>query len=153
MKKPHRFQLRAGLFALPLALGCGDFTPAQTPPVGDAGPTFNTCPASAFTDRSADSAARTVSFGGLNGSPPFNYAPRCIRIAAGQSVTFMGTFVAHPLSPGVSPSNLTAGTAGSPITRTSGSSSASFTFNTPGVYPYFCEQHFNAGMSGVVLVQ
>lgn len=152
MKKHCGFQPHFALVALALALGCSDFTPAETPPVGDGGPSFNNCSASAFVDRSAASADRTVSFGGTNGSPPFNYAPRCIRIAAGQTVTFAGVFIAHPLAPGL-PSNAAAGSPGNPITRTVATAPTTFTFAAAGTYPYYCENHFNAGMSGVVQVQ
>lgn len=152
----HKFRAHRALVTASLALlsGCGDFTPQETARVNlDAGPIFNNCAPSAFIDRSAAAADRTVSFGGQNGSPPFNYAPRCVRIAAGQSLTFTGLFSVHPLTPGSNPSNRTTGSPGNPITETTSGTTAMFTFTTPGTYPFFCAQHFNAGMMGAVLVQ
>ncbi len=141
----------AAALSVALVAGCGSVTPQMTPPA-DAGPTLNGCAGGDYVDRTAASADRTVSFGTANGSPPFNYAPRCITIAAGQSVTFNGTFAAHPLSPGSNPTALTAGSANNPIQRTGSGSPAMFTFPTAGLYPYFCEMHYAAGMMGVVQV-
>ena len=142
----------AAALAIALAAGCSSVTPVQTPPADGGPPPLNNCGASDFVDRSAMSADRSVNFGGQNGSPSFRYAPQCITIAAGQSVTFNGSFAAHPLSPGTNPAALTAGSPGNPIQRTGGGTQAMFTFPTAGTYPYFCEMHYAAGMVGVVQV-
>jgi len=57
-------------------------------------PGVNGC--SSFTDATAAGAARTINFGGGLGNA---YSPQCLAIAAGQQVTFIGTFSAHPLCP------------------------------------------------------
>jgi plastocyanin len=131
------------------ASGCGT----------DAEPgSFNDCPASAFVDRSAAGAARTIGYGGAAGSALFTYAPRCITIAAGQTVTFTGgttsSFGVHPLAPGVLDSPR-AGSANNPIPRTTDGNTRDLTvtFPTAGTYPYICEAHAAGGMTGVVRVQ
>lgn len=116
-------------------------------------PTFNGCRAESFVDRSEASAERTVSFGGTNGSDVFSYSPRCIAIAAGQSVDFRGGFATHPLSPGIGPSARDAGSPNSPIPTTGGGISLTVRFDAPGTYPYFCEMHVATGMAGVVHVR
>lgn len=110
--------------------------------------TFNGCDTASFTDRTAAGAIRTVSFPGAS----LAYAPKCILIAAGQSVTFSGSFSGHPLRPGVG-SNATAGSANNPIMVTNAGTTASFTFPTAGTYPYNCQLHDGSGMNGVVRVQ
>lgn len=118
------------------------------------GPTLGGCTPADFVDRSAASASRVVGFGGANGSTTFGYAPRCITISAGQTVTFMGDFSLHPLSPGLSPTMMNAGSAGNPVPRMStGSAPLVVTFTAAGAYPYFCELHYAGGMLGVVNVR
>ncbi len=114
--------------------------------------TFNGCTAASFVDRTAGGASRQVDFA-VGGN--FTYSPACILIAAGQSVTFVGsstTFSSHPLRPGVG-SNATAGSPNNPITATASGTSATFTFPTAGQYPYNCQFHNGSGMNGVVKVQ
>ncbi len=123
---------------------CGDDTPASTPG-------FNGCGDADFVDRTAAGADRTVAFG--SGANPFAYAPKCITVAAGQAVTFMGDLAVHPLSPGTSPAATTAGTAGNPIARTGTGNMVRVTFASAGTYPYFCELHYAGGMVGVVRVR
>ena len=110
--------------------------------------TFNGCDTALFQDRTAAAAIRTVSFGGSG----FVYSPKCILIAAGQSVTFSGAFASHPLRPGVG-STATAGSPNNPITATSMGTTAMFAFPTAGTYPYNCQLHDGSGMNGVVRVQ
>jgi plastocyanin len=111
--------------------------------------TFNGCDTAQFQDRTAAGAMRTVTFGGGLGNA---YSPKCILIAAGQSVTFSGSFAGHPLRPGVG-ANATAGSANNPITSTSAGTTAMFTFPAAGTYPYNCVLHDGGGMNGVVRVQ
>ena len=61
--------------------GCGGDTEAGS---------FNDCSSSQFVDRTAAGASRTIGYGGASGSELFTYSPKCITIAAGQSVTFTG---------------------------------------------------------------
>ena len=114
-----------------------------------AGPApLNGCDTAAFVDRTAAAAIRTVSFGNAG----FTYSPKCILIAAGQSVTFSGMFTSHPLRPGVG-ANAAAGSANNPIMSTVSGSTAMFTFPAAGTYPYNCSTHDGSGMNGVVKVQ
>ncbi len=113
-------------------------------------PAFNGCTPEMFV---TGTSATTVSFGGQASSPLFGYAPKCVRITAGESVTFTGDFSVHPVSPGTSPTATTAGSASNPIPLQQTGSSLSVTFPEAGTYPYFCQVHYAAGMSGVVLVQ
>jgi len=124
--------------------GCGDDTPAT-------GGGFNGCSDSNFVDRTAATADRTVAFG--TGAAAFAYTPKCITVAAGQTVTFMGDLAVHPLAPGTSPAAMDAGTAGNPIARTNTGTMARVTFASAGTYPYFCEFHYAGGMVGAVRVR
>lgn len=120
-----------------MGAGCG----------GSSSSTLNDC--TTFADHTAASDPRSVTFG-VDG---LVYSPKCMEIAAGQTVTFNGDFAAHPLAPGTSPSAQTAGSANNPIvTPDFTSTSAPFTFPTAGSYPYYCKNHFGAGMNGVIKV-
>lgn len=110
--------------------------------------TFNGCDTASFVDRTAAGGIRTVTFG----AGGFTYSPKCILIAAGQMVTFSGTFSSHPLRPGVG-INATAGSPNNPIVATAVGTSATFTFPAAGSYPYNCSLHDGSGMNGVVRVQ
>ncbi|PZR12841.1 MAG: hypothetical protein DI536_14885 [Archangium gephyra] len=104
-----------------------------------------------YVDRSAEGAARQVSFGSANDSPALGYAPKCITIARGQSVTFSGNFNTHPLSPGAF--NADAGSPGNPITRKdTGADDLVVVFPEAGLYPYYCDLHAPT-MVGVVQVR
>lgn len=119
-----------------------------TPPDMTGPAVFNNCNAADFVDRTGITATRTVTFGTTGNT----YSPKCITIAAGQSVMFSGNFGGHPLRPGVG-ANATAGSANNPITATGSGTTASFTFPTAGSYPYNCQFHDAGGMNGVVKVQ
>ena len=116
-----------------------------------AGSALNGCTDALFVDRTATGADRTVAFGA--GSMPFAYAPKCITVAAGQTVTFMGDFNVHPLAPGTSPAAPDAGTAGNPIPRAGSGTMTQVTFPTAGTYPYYCVFHYGGGMVGAVRVR
>jgi plastocyanin len=119
---------------------------AQTPDMaGD----FHGCDDGSFMDRSAAGASRTVMFGGGLGTI---YSPKCILIAQGQMVTFSGDFSMHSLRAGTT-TNQNAGTPGNPITATMSGTSASFTFNSVGTFPFICLNHGAMGMGGVVRVR
>lgn len=96
-------------------------------------------------------AERRVSFGTANDSPALGYAPKCLTISVGQSVTFVGNFNTHPLVPGAF--NSDAGSSGNPIERrATGSDAFVVTFDAPGLFPYFCDLHAPT-MTGVVQVR
>ena len=121
--------------------------PMQTVPV------LNGCTSDLYVDLSNPMSIRTIGFGGINDSPGFGYSPACMIIGVGQSVTWTGAFDLHPLSPGSAPSLMMAGSPDNPIVRVSTGNMATVVFPTAGVYPYFCEQHYASGMSGVIWVR
>jgi len=134
------------------AQGTGGTDDAAADPPDAAAPTADgggepTCPASfagcaSYVDATANDAGRTVSF------TSFQYVPKCLRIAAGQSVTFSGSFAVHPLKQACGPAAV--------IAPTASGSSATFVFEAPGAYGYFCSAHGTeggSGMAGSVLVE
>lgn len=162
------------LFALCLGLGCSnnsspasaDMTTtvppdqavtvimdlASPPDMTQAGPdmttNYNGCDTAAYVDASAVGASRTVTFPNAG----LTYMPKCLLIAAGQTVTFNGAFGTHPLRKGVS-GDANAGSPNNPITLTDAGTTATFTFPTVGTYPYICTVHGPGGMNGVVRVK
>ena len=108
---------------------------------------LNGCNDADFIDGTADAFDRTIAFGGTVGT---KYAPKCLRIKAGQTVTFSGPFSFHPLLPGSTPTMPDTGSPGNPITSTATGMSQAFTFPAAGSYPYLCMVHFATGMTGVV---
>jgi plastocyanin len=91
----------------------------------------------------------TIAFGGTVG---FDYAPKCLKVPAGTSVTFSGDFASHPLTPSAMRGDPT----NNPIVNMSNGTTASFTFPTPGFYAYLCNFHGSddgTSMSGVIWVQ
>jgi plastocyanin len=81
------------------------------------------------------STGTTIAFGGSD--PGFNYAPKCLKVSAGATVTFNGDFTMHPLIPSVSRGTI----AGNPIVETKTGTTASFTFPAAGFYAYLCQFH------------
>ena len=83
----------------------------------------------------------------------FNYAPKCLKVSAGATVTFNGE--TSPRTPWRRPrcaERLT----GNPITATSTGTTESFTFPTPGFYAYYCTFHGSTAttfMTGVIWVK
>jgi len=131
-------------------------TDAGTTDVGttDAGTTdvgtvlFHGC--TAFVDRTADGADRTVRF------TNFRYDPACMLVAAGQRVTFSGDFAVHQFRPGVAPSRAASdppAPSNNPMTARDDGTSASFDFPAAGTYPFFCLDHEGTGMYGAIRVR
>lgn len=106
-----------------------------------------------FEDRTDAAADRTIDFGGLFDA----YRPACMRIAAGQTVTFAGSFERHNLEGGVTPTRPAdpPGSSGNPIPslNVGVDTTLDVTFPAAGTFPYFCLQHQSLGMFGVVLVE
>lgn len=109
----------------------------------------NGCTLATATDLSA-AGTPTVAFGGGLG---FVYSPKCARITVGQAVTFSGAFASHPLRAGVVVGGVPQPQPGGPIASTDTGTTATFTFPTAGVFPYYCSFHGGGGMNGVVYVQ
>ena len=83
----------------------------------------------------------------LSGS---TFSPKHATINAGESVTWVWNGGTHTVTHGTDP-NL-------PETRLfddgpKSSGSFTYTFNTPGTYPYFCRQHYSMNMKGTVTVE
>lgn len=136
------------------ALGEGeapDGSVVAEPDASGALETLNGCAAGDFDDFSAtgDSRAIGIAVAGLT------YTPKCMRIAAGQSVRWQGNLAAHPLRPG-NPQDERAGSPGNPIPSVSSGREVVVDFSAPGLYPYYCALHsFGAGrgMAGVIEVR
>jgi plastocyanin len=105
------------------------------------------CTLDVAVDRSAPGDDRTVTFA------PYQYTPKCIRIAAGETVTFSGAFAEHPLVGGEIMGFDAVPDPSSPITPTSSGSTKDVLFESGGTYPFYCDFHgVTQGMVGAVLV-
>lgn len=101
-------------------------------------------------------ATRTVTFGFLGTPPGFSYDPKCLAIEAGDTVTFSGSFAAHPIYPSAKrgkPGTI----AGNPIGGTSTGDRKDVVFPGAGFFAYFCGIHGGlddgSTMAGVVWVR
>jgi plastocyanin len=103
------------------------------------------CPAGyagcvSFADATGPAASRVITF------RDYEYTPKCLRVRAGQSVTFQGDFVVHPLRTSCAPERV--------LLESSGTSTT-FTMRLPGFYGYYCLDHGNEigqAMAGAVEV-
>jgi plastocyanin len=82
----------------------------------------------------------------------FEYQQPCIKVSAGTSVTWSGSFASHPLVPFSS-----LGTQPNPIPNNSSGTSASVTLSSAGGYGYRCgvhgaESESSGSMCGAVFV-
>ncbi len=119
-------------------------------PNADAIPELNGCTAEDYVDRRAAGASREIEFGTMG----LVFTPKCMTVAAGQTVRWSGSFTAHPLAPG-NPARADAGSTNTPIFATSSGLSMDVTFALPGTFPYYCQLHSfgsGMGMAGVVHV-
>jgi hypothetical protein len=69
------------------------------------------------------------------------YSPKCVRIRAGQSLRFNGTFGDHPLAQACGPADVIANAPGP------------YTFTAPGRYGFYCLAHgteSGTGMAGAI---
>jgi plastocyanin len=94
-----------------------------------------------------------VSFGFLGTPPGFSYDPKCLAIAAGDSVTFSGSFAAHPLYPSARRGDV----AGNPITGVGSGDTETVLFPRRGFFAYFCGAHGatddGSAMAGAIWVR
>ena len=85
-----------------------------------------------FVDATSPSASRVILY------RDFEYAPKCLTVKAGQTVTFQNAdqpptdFAFHPLTTACGPSAV--------LTKNTGVD-ATFTMSVPGVYDYYCLDH------------
>ena len=112
-------------------------------PRGEAGaacqPTFAGCVS--FSDATAEDADRTIHF------QNYSYDPKCLIIRSGQTVTFVGDFITHPLTPSCGPELL--------LEYRDTGATASFVLESSGIYGYYCLDHGNPqgdAMSGAIEV-
>jgi plastocyanin len=147
--KLHFALLGSGLLVLS-QLGCSSTTPTPATDAGGGSDTgsgsdtgaqpaaLNGCTAADYVDRTAASADRTVTWG-------FDQTPKCMKIAAGQTVTFNGDFTQHPLvQKGGDVPNPFASPQGSGGVRT-------VAFSAAGTFGYECSIH--ASITGAIFVQ
>ena len=109
-------------------------------------PSDNNCTLATAVDRTAANANRTIAFAN------FAYNPPCMKIAAGQTVTWSGDFSFHPLRAGLIVDGMPTGQAGNPIPPTSNGVSVSATFPAAGTFGFYCNFHWPNGMKGAVYV-
>src|SRR5690606_7783131 len=99
-----------------------------------------------LTDAKADGAERTITFGERLGNA---YAPKCLEVKKGQTVTFNGDFDVHPLAAACGTLEDTLGS-----TVEAGTDSA-ITFDEAGDFGYYCSKHgtpAGTGMAGFIRV-
>ncbi len=84
-----------------------------------------------------DGGTAVVDFGGTLGNA---YAPKCLKVAKGTTVTFNGAFGTHPLAQGCGPA--------ATITNGSGATKA-ITFDNAGTFGYYCTSHGQSAGSGM----
>lgn len=82
-----------------------------------------------FTDATAVDADRTVHF------QDYSYAPKCLTIRSGQTLTFSGDFIRHPLTPSCGPELL--------LEYRDTATTSSFVLEAVGIYGYYCLDHGN----------
>ncbi len=112
-------------------------TPTTTVPTGGVS-ALNDCVN--FVDRTAVQDVRTLAWDfGVSNKPE-----RCMKIQAGQTVSFSGSFIFHPLA-------AEGGDTPSPFdTVVSSGLSANERFNAAGTYGFICQNH--SSMKGVIQV-
>ena len=96
---------------------------------------------SAFVDATAPGADRTVHF------QDYSYDPKCLMVRVGQTVTFAGDFIRHPLTPSCGPELV--------LENRDTQPAASFVLPSVGLYGYYCLDHGNPQgdvMSGAIEV-
>ena len=94
-----------------------------------------------FTDATAAGADRTIHF------QDYSYDPQCLMIRSGQTVTFSGDFIRHPLTPSCGPELL--------LEYRDTGATAAFVLQSVGLYGYYCLDHGNPQgdvMSGAIEV-
>lgn len=120
---------------------------------GGAGPTLiNGCDLAMLEDHTKDATVE-IKFGGA--TIGLAYQPPCIKVKSGTMVTFTGDTSVHPLAGGeVIVGKAAMADPSSPIKATSsGPPSVTFAIAPAGNYPYFCTEHYSAGMKGLVVAE
>ncbi len=81
------------------------------------------------------------------------YQPRCVSVAVGTRVVFLGDLALHPLAGGAVVDGEAYRDPSSAVPYASAGSQAAFVPLAAGVYPFFCQVHWVLGMSGAVIVR
>ncbi|HEY1954319.1 MAG TPA: plastocyanin/azurin family copper-binding protein [Polyangiaceae bacterium] len=97
-------------------------------PGNDAAAAVNGC--TTFTDMTTGTATIT----GPTGVAPAQYAPNCVHVKVGQSVTWNSDFGNHPLAP-------SGGDTPTPIVATATGTTVSYTFSSAGTFGFHCNFH------------
>src|SRR5512143_3347961 len=83
----------------------------------------------------------------------YQYTPPCVRLAAGQTLTFSGFFDVHPLVGGTVVGMVATPDPSSPIGTHASGTMAAIAFPAAGVFPYYCGNHgVTQSMVGAVFV-
>jgi plastocyanin len=102
----------------------------------------NGCSQADFVTMSDPSSMRIITF--PTTSSPIQYAPPCMKIKVGQSVTWNGAFTHHPLEPA-------GGDAMTPIPALNTGTTTTVAFPRAGTFGFECAAHPNV-MFGAILV-
>jgi plastocyanin len=116
----------------PLPSGSADGGPPDGPPLAGFAPHAPCLEADRYVSGPA-----AVTISGLT------YQPACLRVPRGASVIIEASAI-HPLEPGPG------GAPGSPIPQQN--SAVTVTFGQAGFFPYFCPEHSDQNMRGVIWV-
>ena len=81
------------------------------------------------------------------------YHPRCLTVAVGDAVKFVGDLALHPLAGGAVIEGVPVLDQLSPLPYVNAGTDATFRADRAGVYPFYCRMHGTLGMSGVVYVR
>jgi plastocyanin len=81
------------------------------------------------------------------------YAPKCIKVKVGTTVTLNGNFAAHPTIGGtVVGMTVTPATSGPFVPVTNSGNTKNFVMNAVGTFPYYCQPHATLNMTAAVFV-
>lgn len=109
---------------------------------------INGCNIATASDLGAGPVTITFANGNLT------YAPKCIKVEQGASVTFNGSFASHPMTGGaVVDGTATAASSGPFVPATTSGTTKTVTMSDQGTFPYYCVPHGPAlNMNAVVFV-
>lgn len=119
-KAPLAFAFVASAVVL---VACGGDDTSNTPDSGSS--SLNGCTDSSYADNTA--AGATITW-------DFTVSPKCVKIKAGQTVTWNGDLTTHPLNP-------FGGDQGSPVPSVAAGTTTKGTFPTAGTFGFHCANH------------
>lgn len=130
-----------------------DAMPGDAAPAADAGMEFRMIHNCAMADYVDATGMATPTISAT--AEVLRWNPPCLRIRAGQSVTWNAPLMIHPLRPGLAPDRMAdpMGTEPNPIMPRNDGMTATFMFPNSGFYPYYCNTHYPQGMIGTIWVE